>query len=143
LESTTIPWVLLALMCQRTLISGHALGRPASTADLAQIKSLLQHFEQTLTEAGQEDNSEPDYEDQQSEQDQAGPGWTLNQDLFPDRSQPQSAEDGRTQSHRSRLQDLLLTARKRSSGCFGARMDRIGNASGLGCNSGRGEGRLS
>uniref|UniRef100_A0A673BCN9 Natriuretic peptide A n=1 Tax=Sphaeramia orbicularis TaxID=375764 RepID=A0A673BCN9_9TELE len=71
------------------------------------FQSLLQHFEQTLTEAGQEDNSEPDYEDQQSEQDQ---------------------------SHRSRLQDLLLTARKRSSGCFGARMDRIGNASGLGCN---------
>ena len=53
----------------------------------------------------------------------------------------QSSVEGhsRTPSQISRLQDLLMAARSRSSSCFGARMDRIGNASGLGCNTGRGK----
>ncbi|KAI4823895.1 hypothetical protein KUCAC02_012449 [Chaenocephalus aceratus] len=50
-----------------------------------------------------------------------------------------SGGPSRGQSERSRLLDLLIGSRKRSSSCFGARMDRIGNASSLGCNNGRGE----
>uniref|UniRef100_A0A8C7ML81 Uncharacterized protein n=1 Tax=Oncorhynchus kisutch TaxID=8019 RepID=A0A8C7ML81_ONCKI len=38
------------------------------------------------------------------------------------------------QSQRSRLQDLVMATRSKAfTGCFGARMDRIGNSSGLGC----------
>ncbi|KAM6981905.1 natriuretic peptides A [Tautogolabrus adspersus] len=136
-------WGLLVLLCQRTLVSGHVLGRPSATSDLAQLKSLLQRFEETLAEAAQEEeDSEADY-NQEPEQRQTDRGWSPEQEveqeaLIPERSQ--SAAEGRSRtaaSVRSHLLDLL-TARKRTSGCFGARMDRIGNASGLGCNNGRG-----
>uniref|UniRef100_UPI0037E9ADA7 natriuretic peptides A n=1 Tax=Semicossyphus pulcher TaxID=241346 RepID=UPI0037E9ADA7 len=140
-------WGLLLLLVQHTLVSSHVLGRPSSTSDLAQLKSLLQRFEETLAEAAQgEEDSEADYEarNQETEHSQTGRGWSPEQEvdqeaLVPDRSQ--SAAEGRSRAEanqRSRLHDLLLTARKRASGCFGARMDRIGNASGLGCNNGRG-----
>ncbi|KAG7224340.1 hypothetical protein INR49_004647 [Caranx melampygus] len=137
---TAVLWGLLALLCQHMLVSSHTLGRASSTSDLAQLKSLLERFEETLAEVTQEDISDADYEGRN--QDQVSRGWSLNQEgdqEISDRSQPPPAEDrSRAMSQRSRLQDLLMTTRKRASSCFGARMDRIGNASGLGCNNGRG-----
>ncbi|XP_030277911.1 natriuretic peptides A [Sparus aurata] len=142
---TAVLWGLLVLLCQHTLVSGHVLGRPSSTSDLAQLKSLLGRIEETLMEAAQEEDSEAEYEgtNQEPEHSQASPGWSLDQEgdqepLISERSQSPSEGHSRTASQRSRLQDLLLTTRKRASSCFGARMDRIGNASGLGCNNGRG-----
>lgn len=109
-------------------------------------QSLLERFEETLVEAAQEEDPEADYEgtNQEPERSQASRGWSLDQEgdqepLTAERSQSPAEGHSRTSSQRSRLQDLLLTARKRASSCFGARMDRIGNASGLGCNSGRGK----
>ncbi|KAM6929228.1 natriuretic peptides A-like [Lycodopsis pacificus] len=143
---TAVLWGLLALLCQHTLVSSHILGRPSSTSELAQIKSLLERFEETLADAAQEEEEdEADYDGtkQQPVNNQASRGWNLDQEgdqepLISEKSQLPAEGHSRTQSQRSRLQDLLLTARKRASGCFGARMDRIGNASGLGCNNGRG-----
>ncbi|XP_075937808.1 natriuretic peptides A [Anarhichas minor] len=142
---TAVLWGLLALLCQHTLVSSHILGRSSSTSELAQIKSLLERFEETLADAAQEEEDEADYDGtkQQPVNSQASRGWNLDQEvdqepLISDKSQLPAEGHSRTQSQRSRLQDLLLTARKRASGCFGARMDRIGNASGLGCNNGRG-----
>ncbi|XP_068995371.1 natriuretic peptides A-like [Embiotoca jacksoni] len=102
--------------------------------------SLLERFEETLAEAAQEDDPETDYEGTNQDPERSQ-GWGLDQErnqepVIPERSQPTEGHS-RTVSQRSRLQDLLMTARKRASGCFGARMDRIGNASGLGCNNGR------
>ncbi|KAI9532516.1 hypothetical protein NQZ68_031218 [Dissostichus eleginoides] len=141
---TGVLWGLLALLCQHTLVSAHTLGRSSSNSDLVQLKSLLQRFEETLAEADQED-SEADYEDtnQQPDNSQAPRGWNLDQEgpqqpLTSERSQVPAEGPSRGQSERSRLLDLLIGSRKRSSSCFGARMDRIGNASGLGCNNGRG-----
>ncbi|XP_074499147.1 natriuretic peptides A [Sebastes fasciatus] len=135
---------LLALVCQHTLVCSHTLGRPSSTGDLAQLKSLLERFEETLVDAAQEEDSEADYEgtNQQPENSQPSRAWNLDQEgdqepSISERSKPAEVHS-RTPSQRSRLQDLLMTVRQRSSGCFGARMDRIGNASGLGCNNGRG-----
>ncbi|XP_071752500.1 natriuretic peptides A [Centroberyx gerrardi] len=142
---TAVLWGLLALLCQHTLVTSHVLGRSYSTSDLAQLKSLLERFEETLAEATQEEDSEADYEgtDQEPERSQAGRGWSSDQEggQHPSISErPQLPAEGRSRipSQRSRLQDLLMATRSRSSGCFGARMDRIGNASGLGCNNGRG-----
>ncbi|XP_031735677.1 natriuretic peptides A isoform X2 [Anarrhichthys ocellatus] len=142
---TAVLWGLLALLCQHTLVSSHILGRSSSTSELAQIKSLLERFEETLADAAQEEEDEADYDGtkQQPVNSQASRGWNLDQEvdqepLISAKSQLPAEGHSRTQSQRSRLQDLLLTARKRASGCFGARMDRIGNASGLGCNNGRG-----
>ncbi|XP_042348019.1 natriuretic peptides A [Plectropomus leopardus] len=142
---TAVLWGLLALLCQHTLVSSHILGRPSSTGDLSQLKSLLERFEETLAEATQEEDPEADYEgtNQQPENSQASRGWSLEQEgdqepSISERTQLPAEGHSRAASQRSRLQDLLLTARKRTSGCFGARMDRIGNASGLGCNNGRG-----
>ena len=108
-------------------------------------QSLLGRFEDILAEAAQEEDSEADYEgtNQEPELSQASRGWSPDQEgdqefLTSERSQSPAQGHSRTTSQRSRLQDLLLTARKRASSCFGARMDRIGNASGLGCNNGRG-----
>lgn len=107
---------------------------------------MLQRFEETLAEAVQEEDApDADYEgtNQQSERSQANQGWGLDREVDEDllkseRPPPQAEGRGRPLSQRSRLQDLLMSRRMTSS-CFGARMDRIGNASGLGCNSGRGE----
>ncbi|XP_027135027.1 natriuretic peptides A [Larimichthys crocea] len=108
-------------------------------------QSLLERFEETLAEAAQEEDSEADYEgtNQDPEHSQASREWSLDQEgdqgpLISERSQSPAEGHSRTASQRSHLQDLLMTTRKRTSSCFGARMDRIGNASGLGCNNGRG-----
>nr|XP_020440928.1 natriuretic peptides A [Monopterus albus] len=136
------PLALLALLCEHTLVSSHILGRASSTSDLAQLKSLLERFEETLSEAAQEEEDpEADYEgtNQESARSQAGQGWSLDQEpSIPETSQSAAEGHSRAASQRSRLQDLLITARKRASGCFGARLDRIGSSSSLGCNSGRG-----
>ncbi|XP_041802634.1 natriuretic peptides A [Chelmon rostratus] len=142
---TTVLWGLMVLLCQHTLVSSHILGRPSSASDLAQLKSLLEHFEETLDEVATQEDSVADYEgtNQEPEHNQASRGWSLYQEgdqgpLTSERSQSPIEGHSRTVSQRSRLQDLLMTNRKRASSCFGARMDRIGNASGLGCNNGRG-----
>lgn len=104
-------------------------------------QSLLEHFEESVSEADQGQNPELDQEaDYESRDHEPGRGWNL--DLVRDQD---PAPSGRSEIHspawaqRNHLQDLLMSLRKRASSCFGARMDRIGNASGLGCNSGRGE----
>lgn len=113
-------------------------------------QSLLKRFEETLTEAAQEEDSEADYEGTNQEPErtsalnQVSREWSLDQEgdqepLISERSQPTVERNSRAMSQRRRLQDLLMTTRKRASSCFGARMDRIGNASGLGCNNGRGK----
>lgn len=109
-------------------------------------QSLLERFEESLAEAAQEQDSEADYEgtNEEPEYSQASQEWSLDQKgdqepLISERSQSPAEGHRRTVSQRGRLQDLLMTTRKRASGCFGARMDRIGNASGLGCNNGRGK----
>ncbi|XP_029363347.1 natriuretic peptides A [Echeneis naucrates] len=128
---TTVLWGLLALLCQHTLVSSHILGRASSTSDLAQLKSLLERFEGTLAEAVQQEDSEGDYEEtNQVEED--------HEPLLADKSQPLAVGPSRAMTQRNNLLDLLMSTRKRASSCFGARMDRIGNASGLGCNNGRG-----
>ncbi|KAG7274841.1 hypothetical protein CRUP_038814 [Coryphaenoides rupestris] len=127
-------WGLLALLCQLSLgTRGHVLARPYSIGDLAQLKSLLERFEETLAEGTPEDNTlveEEEYDGADQGPDRA---------LVPERPQqgPVVGYD-RMANQRSRLQDLLMATRSRTSGCFGSRMDRVGNTSGLGCNTGRG-----
>ncbi|KAM9856285.1 natriuretic peptides A [Aulostomus maculatus] len=139
-------WGLLALLCQLTLVNTHILGRPSLASDLAKLKSLLEHFEETMAEAAQEEDIESDYEvaDQEPEHSQTSRAWSLAQEgdqehLIMDRSQLPAEGQSRVTNQKNHLLDLLMSARKRTSGCFGARMDRIGNASGLGCNNVRGE----
>ncbi|XP_008413120.1 natriuretic peptides A [Poecilia reticulata] len=118
---TAVVFTALALFWQHSLVTGHALGRPSLPSNLDQLKSLLERIEETLADEAQE---ESDYEEPTRE---AEPSWSPEQ-------QNRRSEAGQ----RNRLNDLLLSLRKRASSCFGARMDRIGNISGLGCNSGRG-----
>ncbi|XP_061555151.1 natriuretic peptides A [Phycodurus eques] len=94
-------------------------------------QSLLERFEETLAEAAQEDASEMDYAtlNQEPEHSQSNRGWNTEQDrdqeaMTVERSQAAAEGQSRALSQRSRLLDLLVTARKRASGCFGARMDR-------------------
>ncbi|CAL8368579.1 unnamed protein product [Lota lota] len=125
-------WGLLALLCQLRLgTRGHVLARPYSTGDLAQLKSLLERFEETLAEGAPEDNTLVEEEYDGADQ---GPDRVL----VPERPQGPAVGNSWTANQRSRLQDLLMATRSRTSGCFGARMDRVGNTSGLGCNNGRG-----
>ncbi|XP_072305430.1 natriuretic peptides A [Eucyclogobius newberryi] len=112
---TVFLWgLLLPLLCQLCPgARGHSLGRGAAVEDLEQLKSVLQHLETSLSAAPEEDQE---------------PGV-----LAPG---PAGSPELDEASQRSLLLDLLLSARRSSSGCFGARMDRIGNASGLGCGRG-------
>lgn len=106
----------------------------------------MERFEETLAGAAQEGDSEADYEGTNQEPDRSQPsqGWSMDQEreqepLISERSQSPAEGHSSAASQRNRLQDLLMTTRKRASSCFGARMDRIGNISGLGCNNGRGK----
>ncbi|XP_017292225.1 natriuretic peptides A [Kryptolebias marmoratus] len=137
---TTVVCSMLALFCQHCLVNSHILGRPSSTSDLDQLRSLMERFEETLDEAALEE-SEADYEEtnQEHEHGPASRVWSLDQDsAMSEKPLPSAVSRNRAQSQRSQLQNLLMSIKKRASGCFGGRMDRIGNVSGLGCNSGRG-----
>lgn len=108
------------------------------------MQSLLERFEETLDEAAQEE-SEADYDETNHEHEHspASRVVSLDQDsLMPVENQPLPVSRNMAQSQRSQLQNLLMSIKKQASGCFGARMDRIGNVSGLGCNNGRGINRL-
>lgn len=105
---------------------------------------MLERFEETLAEAVQAGDSESDYE--ANEQEPGHFGQEVNPEQQRDR---QPLAGGRFQSpvdslsrtasgRRSHLLDLLMS-RRRAASCFGARMDRIGNSGGLGCNSGKGK----
>nr|BBC20603.1 atrial natriuretic peptide [Periophthalmus modestus] len=97
----------------------HSLARAAAT-DLDQLKSVLQRLEASLSAAPDEDQEPRDYALEPE-----SPRGLSSRGTEPDEP-----------SQRNQLLDLLLSARRSSSGCFGARMDRIGNASGLGCGRG-------
>ncbi|XP_053280678.1 natriuretic peptides A [Pleuronectes platessa] len=140
---TAVIWGLLALPCHHTLVSSHILGRATSTNDLAQLKSNQRRtsFEDKLAEAAQEEDSEADYEEtnQESEHSQVGRGWSQEEEQEYLSEEPPAEGHTKPTSQGSHLQDLLMNTRKRASSCFGVRMDRIRNASGLGCNGGKGK----
>lgn len=108
----------------------------------SQHQGLLERFEETLSEAGQDGDLETDYEANDQELGQTNRELNLDQERDREafvRERPQSAESlSRTASQRNHLLDLLMSKRRAAS-CFGARMDRIGNAGGLGCNNGKGK----
>lgn len=107
---------------------------------LSSMQSLMERLEETLDEENQEE-SEADYEEtnQEREHSPASRAWSLDRDSWmSEKPQPLATSPNKAQSQRSQLQNLLMSIKKRASGCFGARMDRIGNVSGLGCNAGRG-----
>ncbi|XP_015239757.1 PREDICTED: natriuretic peptides A [Cyprinodon variegatus] len=142
---TVVFFTVLALFWQQCPVSSHVLGRSSLTSNLDQIKSLLERFEETLVEEAQKEDMDGDYQETipEPERAQTSRGWSL--DLDGDRenqisegAQPSAVGQSRTVSQRNRLKDLLLALGKRSSSCFGGRMDRIGNFSGLGCNGARG-----
>ncbi|NP_001117017.1 cardiac hormone precursor [Salmo salar] len=139
---TAVSWGLLLLLCQQTLVAAHVLGRPYPDSDLAQLKNLLERFEENLAAVATADDPAVDYEgpNPEPEHSKASPEW----DRAPEAPQRPLLSDvrelaadesySRAQSQRSRLQDLLMATRSKAmSGCFGARMDRIGTSSGLGC----------
>ncbi|CAB1336819.1 unnamed protein product [Coregonus sp. 'balchen'] len=136
---TAVSWGLLLLLCQQTLVAAHVLGRPYPASDLAQLKNLLERFEETLAAVATAEDPAVDYEgpNPEPEHSQASPEW----DRAPEAPQRPLLSDvrelaadesySRAQSQRSRLQDLLMATRSKAvSGCFGARMDRIGTSSG-------------
>lgn len=107
-------------------------------------QDLLERFEETLAEAVQA--GEPESEYAAGEQEAGQPGQDVTSEQQRDR---QALAGGRFQSpvdslsrtasgRRSHLLDLLVS-RRRAASCFGARMDRIGNSGGLGCNNGKGK----
>uniref|UniRef100_A0A674CG33 Uncharacterized protein n=1 Tax=Salmo trutta TaxID=8032 RepID=A0A674CG33_SALTR len=118
-------WGPLVLLCQETLMAVHVLGRPYPVSNL----NLLERFEETLAVVDYE-GTNPEHEHSQAPQ----------RLLLSDIREP--AAEGRysgTQSQRSWLQDLVMATRSKAfTGCFGARMDPMGNSSGLGCRPERG-----
>lgn len=85
---------------------------------------------------------ETDYEANDQELGQINRELNLDQERDREpfvRERSQSAESlSRNASQRNHLLDLLMSKRRAAS-CFGARMDRIGNAGSLGCNNGKGK----
>ena len=104
-------------------------------------QSLLGRLEETLAGGAPEDNTLVEQEEEQ-EYDGADQGPD-RPPVGPERpaAGPAAGGYGRPATQRSRLQDLLMATRSRTSSCFGSRMDRVGNSSGLGCNTGRGNAR--
>ncbi|KAJ0064930.1 hypothetical protein NL108_017941, partial [Boleophthalmus pectinirostris] len=94
------------------------------------LQSVLQRLEASLSAAPDEEAEPGDYAPEPGR----GAGFRGSEEAEPGSVRGAGSEEP---SPRSQLLDLLLSARRSSSGCFGARMDRIGNASGLGCGRGQ------
>ncbi|KAL1021233.1 hypothetical protein UPYG_G00010460 [Umbra pygmaea] len=144
---TTFSMALLVLFSQQMLVASHVLDRPYPASNFAQLKDLLHRFEDTLAAVATAEMPAVEYEDtnRESEQSQNNPGWDMALELakrpvHSDVRDPTADENyNRAQVQRSQLQDLLMASRSKAvSGCFGARMDRIGTLSGLGCGPKRG-----
>lgn len=107
-------------------------------------QDLLERFEETLAEAVQAGDSQSDYE--ASEQEAGQLSQDVNAEQQRDRQplaggrfpSPVDSLSRSASGRRSHLLDLLVS-RRRAASCFGARMDRIGNSGGLGCNNGKGK----
>uniref|UniRef100_A0A8C7VCI4 Uncharacterized protein n=1 Tax=Oncorhynchus mykiss TaxID=8022 RepID=A0A8C7VCI4_ONCMY len=108
-------------MCWADPTLHEILGRPCQ---FPVVQNLLERFEETLAAVDYE-GANPEHEHSQ-----ASPGLLLSDVWEPAAEGSYSG----VQSQRSRLQDLVMATRSKAfTGCFGARMDRIGNSSGLGC----------
>ncbi|XP_048066294.1 natriuretic peptides A [Megalobrama amblycephala] len=130
---------LLVLVWHQMDVQAHTLSRHSSSTNMAKLKSLLQQFEEALTE---EEASERavDYEDSKTvlEQSPASTFWDRDRDEEAPPAEDTNPPDG-FETQRNRLIDLLMSTRSKSlSGCFGGRLDRIGSSSSLGCNSKKG-----
>nr|BAE19666.1 atrial natriuretic peptide [Plecoglossus altivelis] len=136
---TALPWGILVLLCQQVLVRSHVVGRTYSASDLAQLKNLLERFEETIVAVAQAEDPVPDYEDTNPdpEQRRTSLGWDRTPEgktSPPLETREPDEGHSQAQSQKSRLQDLLMATRSKLSGCFGGRLDRIGTSSGLGCN---------
>ncbi|KAK6477566.1 natriuretic peptides A [Huso huso] len=136
---TVIYTGVLFLICNKVLARADPLYSPYSSKDLANLKTLLERFEDTLgQDEGNDNQQDYDVANPEAEGPQAGSPWDRERERQWPASDYKKPQEG-YQSQSSRLRDLLMAPRNNrgSSGCFGSRIDRIGSMSSMGCGGSR------
>ncbi|KAM9314755.1 brain natriuretic peptide-like [Pholidichthys leucotaenia] len=126
---SSIPFCSLLLILNMRLSSSYPISTSLTDTDLDILKVLLDRLEESISEqttVGQRLSAESDTLDEKRSNDATGelqPETGLNEDEVREFLSAKNLKNVRNDSSR------------RSSGCFGRRMDRIGSMSSLGCNT--------
>ncbi|GLD45535.1 brain natriuretic peptide-like protein [Lates japonicus] len=127
LSSISLSGLLFILNLQ--LFSTYPVSTGLTGNDMDILKALLHRLEESVSEQTEVDQRVP------AEQDGLG---SLNVEEAADGQQPQTELDEaaiREFLSAKNLKSIRNDSSRRSSGCFGRRMDRIGSMSSLGCNT--------
>ncbi|XP_041860221.1 natriuretic peptides B [Melanotaenia boesemani] len=126
---SSIPLCGLLLFLSLHLSNTYPIGNGLSDIDMDIFKVLLHKLEESVSEQAAVDQRAPAERDSPS---------NLSTDDAADEQQPQIGPDEaeiRELLSAKNLKSLRNDSSRRSSGCFGRRMDRIGSMSSLGCNT--------
>uniref|UniRef100_UPI0037E7FE9F natriuretic peptides B n=1 Tax=Semicossyphus pulcher TaxID=241346 RepID=UPI0037E7FE9F len=124
---SSIPVCGLLLVLNLQLISSYPISTGLTDTDMDILKVLLHRLEESVSEQAEVDQRLPAERD----------GLDL-EEAAEDVQQPQTGLDEeaiREFLSAKNLKSVRNDSSKRSSGCFGRRMDRIGSMSSLGCNT--------
>ncbi|XP_040007536.1 natriuretic peptides B [Xiphias gladius] len=124
-----IPLCGLLLIFNLQLFSTYPISTGLTNTDMDILKVLLHRLEESVSEQTEVDQRVP------AEQDDLD---SLNIEEAADGQQPQTGMDEaaiREFLSAKNLKNVRNDSSRRSSGCFGRRMDRIGSMSSLGCNT--------
>uniref|UniRef100_A0A3P8T4A4 Natriuretic peptide B n=1 Tax=Amphiprion percula TaxID=161767 RepID=A0A3P8T4A4_AMPPE len=119
----------LLLILNLPLSSAYPISSGLSDADVGTLKVLLHRLEESISEQPTMDQRNPADKDSLD---------GLSEENAADRPNPQPELDEaviREFLSAKNLKSLRNDSSRRSSGCFGRRMDRIGSMSSLGCNT--------
>ncbi|XP_023122280.1 natriuretic peptides B isoform X2 [Amphiprion ocellaris] len=119
----------LLLILNLPLSSAYPISSGLSDADVGTLKVLLHRLEESISEQPTMDQRNPADKDSLE---------GLSEENAADRPNPQPELDEaviREFLSAKNLKSLRNDSSRRSSGCFGRRMDRIGSMSSLGCNT--------
>nr|XP_046254064.1 natriuretic peptides B isoform X2 [Scatophagus argus] len=126
---SSIPLCGLLLILNLQLFSTYPIGTALTDTDMDILKVILHKLEETVSEQSELDQRVPaEREDVDSR----------NTEEEADRQQSQTGLDKAAiweLLSAKNLKNVRSDSSRRSSGCFGRRMDRIGSMSSLGCNT--------
>ncbi|XP_030590307.1 natriuretic peptides B [Archocentrus centrarchus] len=123
---SSIPLCGLLLILKLQLSSTYPISTGLTDTDMDMLKVLLSRLQESVSEQTAEDQSAPAQRD------------LLDSLSTADGHQPEaglSEAEIREFLSAKNLKSVRNDSSRRSSGCFGRRMDRIGSMSSLGCNT--------
>ncbi|KAM6924809.1 brain natriuretic peptide-like [Xenentodon cancila] len=123
-----IPLCGLLLILNLQITNTFPISTGLTDTDVDILKVLLHRLEESVSDQNMDDSNPPE----------SDIPYILNSEVEEDEQKRQTGlDDARIREFLSakNLKNIRSDSSRRSSGCFGRRMDRIGSMSSLGCNT--------